>query len=267
MKPYLTPIPLVAVLSAALLAGILPSAHAADSNSSADQKLLEWRTYHLNSPAQKELLDDYLATALIPALNRMGCKPVGAFTELDVEQPTEVYLLIPYDTAQDFAEVKKRLMTDQKYLEAGRDYLNVPKEEAAFERIESVLLLAFKGMPHVHASPYGKGSDPRIFELRNYESYSEKKGQKKVEMFNNGEIEVMQELGMGPIFYGQAMVGPDMPNLVYMLSAKDRESHREHWQKFGSHPVWQELKNDPQYADTVSHISNQFLKPTEYSQL
>ena len=100
-----------------------------------------------------------------------------------------------------------------------------------------------------------------------YESHSELKALKKVEMFNSGEIDVMREVGLGPIFYGQALIGPGLPHLTYMLSAEDSDAHKKHWEAFGKHPVWNKLKNDPQYADTVSKITNHFLVPTSYSQI
>src|SRR5204863_1171650 len=104
-------------------------------------------------------------------------------------------------------------------------------------------------------------------EMRTYESYSESKALKKVEMFNAGEIEVMKEGGLGPIFYGQALVGRDLPHLTYMLSAETQEAHKKHWADFLKHPTWNKLKNDPQYADTVSKITSRMLVPTAYSQI
>ena len=86
-------------------------------------------------------------------------------------------------------------------------------------------------------------------------------------MFNSGEIEVMHEVGLGPIFFGQALIGPGLPHLTYMLSAEDQDAHKKHWGDFGKHPVWNKLKNDPEYADTVSKIRNWFLVPTPCSQI
>ena len=106
-----------------------------------------------------------------------------------------------------------------------------------------------------------------MFEIRTYESHSEIKALKKVEMFNSGEIETMREVGLGPIFYGQTLIGANLPHLTYMLSAEDQQAHNKHWEAFGKHPVWNKLKNDPQYADTVSKINNRFLVPTAYSQI
>jgi hypothetical protein len=52
-----------------------------------------------------------------------------------------------------------------------------------------------------------------------------------------------------------------------MLSAETSEAHKKHWEAFGKNPVWNKMKNDPQYADTVSNIANRFLVPTPYSQI
>jgi hypothetical protein len=77
----------------------------------------------------------------------------------------------------------------------------------------------------------------------------------------------MREVGLGPIFFGQALAGSGLPHLTYMLSAESDDAHKQHWGGFGKSPVWNKLKNDPQYADTVSKIVNRFLVPTAYSQI
>jgi hypothetical protein len=114
---------------------------------------------------------------------------------------------------------------------------------------------------------YSRERKSRIFELRTYESHSEAKALKKIEMFNSGEIDVMREVGLAPVFYGQALIGRDLPHLTYMLSAEDRSAHKKHWGGFGAHATWKKMKDDPQYADTVSKITSRFLVPTGYSQI
>ena len=77
----------------------------------------------------------------------------------------------------------------------------------------------------------------------------------------------MREVGLGPIFYGQVLIGSNLPHLTYMVSGENQDEHKKHWGAFGGHPTWAKLKNDPQYADTVSKIVNRFLVPTSYSQI
>jgi hypothetical protein len=249
---------------------------AAERTSREGREYYELRIYRLKAGASIDLLDAYLGKALVPGLNRLGIKPVGVFVQQErseapganeVRDPSAVYVLIPYTSPEAFATASARLNADPEYRKAGAEYLGVPKASPAFERIESWLMLAFAGMPLLELPVYCREKKPRMFELRTYESYSELKALKKVEMFNSGEIETMREVGLGPVFYGQALIGGNLPHLTYMTSAENPEAHKKHWDAFRVHPTWEKLKNDPQYADTVSRITVRFLVPTAYSQV
>jgi hypothetical protein len=222
------------------------------------------------------LLDAYLSKALIPALNRLSSNPVGVFVQQErseqaaaseVRDDKAVSVLIPFAAVGSYTGVFAKLSADAEYKAAGAEYLEAPKGKPAFERIDSWLMLAFAGIPKVELPAYCQENKPRMFELRTYESFSEVKAQKKVDMFNNGEIQLMRDVGLGPIFFGQALIGANLPHLTYMLSAENQEAHTKHWDTFKAHPTWDKLKNDPQYADTVSKIYNRFLVPTPYSQI
>jgi hypothetical protein len=178
-----------------------------------------------------------------------------------------VWVLRTFPSLEVFAQATARMSADPEYQKAGAEYLNSPKSNPAFERIDSWLMLAFAGLPKIELPAYCQEKKARMFELRTYESFSELKAIKKVEMFNAGEIDTMREVGLGPIFYGQAIIGSNLPHLTYMVSAENRDAHKKHWGAFGAHPTWDKLKNDPQYADTVSKIYNRFLVPTAYSQI
>ena len=58
-----------------------------------------------------------------------------------------------------------------------------------------------------------------------------------------------------------------MPNLMYLSTFESKKSQDEHWGAFVSSPVWDALKNEEQYKNTVSHIDKFLLHPTEYSDL
>jgi hypothetical protein len=261
---------LKASVAASTVAGLGPaslSLSAAEPRRGGQQEYYELRAYRLKSGASHELLHAFLEKAGIPALNRLGVKPVGVFTEIDPKDGPAVYVLRPYPSLDVFAAVNARENADGDFLIAGTQYLTAPKSTPAFERIDSWLMLAFRGMPKLELPAYCRDMKPRMFEIRTYESHSELKALKKVEMFNAGEIDVMREVGLAPIFYGQALIGSGLPHLTYMLSAENKEAHTKHWDAFKAHPTWVKMKNDPQYADTVSRIVNRFLVPTPYSQI
>ena len=176
-------------------------------------------------------------------------------------------MLIPYDAPGVFATIQGRLSADAGYQKAAADYLAVPKNDPAYVRFESSLLVAFDSMKKLAAPPSAAEKKPWIFELRCYQSHSESKGINKVQMFNSGEVPLMQEVGLAPVFFAQKLVGSDMPNLVYMLSGENMDEHKKHWQGFNNSPVWKKLNSDPQYKDNVSKITSNFLKRTPASQI
>ena len=257
-------------LVASTLAGLGPAslgASAAEPGRGGKQEYYEWRVYRLKSAANYDLLHAYLEKAAIPMLNRIGVKLVGVFTEIDPKDGPAVHMLRAYPSLDVFAAVNTRGNADLDFLKAGAEYLISPKSNPAFERIDCWLMQAFAGMPNLELPAYCREKKPRIFEVRTYESHSELKALKKVVMFNEGEIDVMREVGLGPIFYGQVLIGSNLPHLTYMVSAENQDAHKKHWDAFRAHPTWEKLKNDPQYADTVSKIANRFLVPTPYSQI
>jgi hypothetical protein len=265
---------LVASATAALASRV---AAAPAGSGVAGREYYDLRAYRLKPGAPRATLDAYLEKALLPALDKRGIKDVGVFTELDVNKnagtsspkaDAPVWVLIPHSTLDTFVSVSADINNDAAVQKAGGEYLQARKANPAFERIDSWLLLAFKGMPK-HALPsFSKNKTPtRIFEMRDYESHSELKALSKMVMFDEGEIEIMKDLGMSPVFFGQALAGPNLPHLRYITSGPDLATHLANWKKFGPDPRWVKMKDLPQYAENTSKNTARFLAPTPYSQI
>jgi len=109
--------------------------------------------------------------------------------------------------------------------------------------------------------------EPRIFELRRYESHNLKAGKLKVEMFNEGEIDIFRKTGMTPVFFGETLIGDHMPNLLYMLTFKDMAERDAAWDRFRVHPDWKKMSAMERYRGTVSNISDTILRPESFSQV
>lgn len=226
----------------------------------------ELRRYTLKDAKQQSLVENYFEKAAIPALNKLGVKNIGVFTEIKPAGFTSVVVLIPYASLAEFENVNAKLEQDKSYLAAGAAYLNAPANEPAYERIESSLLKSFKNMPGLELPPKGK----RIFELRRYEHATEAAGAKKREMFNDaGEIAIFKRLGFKPVFFGETVIGEFQPNLIYMVTFDDMEAHDQHWKTFIADPEWKKVSANPDYADAklVSKITPTFLEPAAYSQI
>jgi hypothetical protein len=250
-------------------ATIIPSVSMASSvndQHKSESQLYELRTYTLKSGIQQKLVEDYLKNAAIPALNKLGIKSVGVFTELKPADQTKIYVLIPYNSMADFILVTDKLDKDNAYQQQGSAYLNAPATEPAYQRIESSLLKAFPHTPQLVLP----GTQPRIFELRQYQSATENAGKKKIEMFNDkGEIDIFKRLGFKPVFFGETLIGSLRPNLTYMVTFEDMAGHDSHWKAFVDDPEWKKISAVPEYADAklVSKITSTFIVPTTYSQI
>ena len=231
----------------------------------AGNQYYELRIYTTTSDAQRQRVNDYWQSAAIPAYNRMGIQPVGVFTEQEDSSTNNIYVLIPCDSLEIFTAIPAKLAADADYQKAAADYLSAPKPNPAYDRFESSLLVAFDGMKHISVPPADK--KPNVFELRTYKSSSEGKGLNKIQMFESGEITVMKEVGLAPIFYGRKVVGSHMPCLVYMTCGVNADDHKKHWSAFGAAPVWKQLQADPQYKDNMIGMIRVILKRTAASQI
>lgn len=264
-------------LTASAAAALATQAEAASSRSSAGREYYELRAYKLKPGPWRSGLDSYLEKAVIPALGKRGVNNVGVFTEIDVNKgagtstpksDTPVWVLIPHASLESFVEVSAELNNDAAVQKAGGDYLHAKKPNPAFDRIDSWLLRAFKSMPKMEIPAFSRNrSAGRVFEMRDYQSHSELAALNKMAMFDEGETEIMRSLGMSPVFFGQALAGPDLPHLRYFTSGPDLATHLANWKKFGPDPRWGKMKDDPKWANNTSKNTARFLVPTAYSQL
>ncbi len=256
-------------MAAATLAGTVPltAIAAAAQQPSTNRWFYELRKYHLIGRGQGRVLDDFLSDTALPAWNRLGIEPVGVFTVMYGPTSPTVYVLLPYPSLETLVAAESRLATDAQYQRDGAAFLDTPATEPAYVRIESSLMQAFERLPRLVVPESTADNSPRIFELRTYESHNKKKARLKVEMFNTAEIDLFLEIGLKPVFFGETLIGPDLPNLTYMVVFDDMADRDATWATFNSSPGWSELRSDPVWADTVSNINVSFLSPTGYSQL
>ena len=86
-------------------------------------------------------------------------------------------------------------------------------------------------------------------------------------MFNGGEMQIFQKLGLRPVFFGETIVGPKMPNLLYMLSYDDLTAREKLWHDFVTSPDWKKLSAPPELHDDkiVTNITNSLLRPLSFS--
>ena len=210
---------------------------------------------------QRRRTSDFLNASVAPAMKRAGSGPVGLFTGTIGEGSPYILVVASYPGLAGYESVLGKIAQDKEFGEAAAAYYNMAG--LGFQRVEKSLLLGFETVPDIEAPPTGDKRPSRIFELRTYESDNFLTLARKVGMFNGGEIGIFRRLNMLPVFFGETIVGPRMPNLTYMLAFDSMAAREKAWSAFRGDPEWKKMSARPEFIDPglVSNISNSILQP------
>ncbi len=233
-----------------------------------DKDFYQIMIYHLKNIEQVRMTEQYLKDAYLPALHRLKVKNIGVFKPVnnDTAIVKFIYVLIPFASVEAWMKISERLELDASYRLSAKNFIEANSTNPPYERVESILLEAFPGQPHL-VLPSQKNAE-RVFELRSYESPTENLYRKKVAMFNTGgEIEIFRRLGFDPVFYAKVVSGSRIPNFMYMPVFDNVQQRDVQWKKFGADPQWKDISAKPENENkvSVSHIDSILMHSTEYS--
>ncbi len=258
-------------LASAGLLGVMPFVSGFSSEQPGKKntnQFVELIKYQLHPGTRKSMVADFYKNVAIPALNRIGISKVGVFSPVYGPDNLTIYVMIPHESMEAVFVDNEKLLLDKTYTTDGEKFLNAPMSETAFVRMEKSVFRCFNNLPAIELPTDLMNVSSRIYEIRIYESPSMVSAKKKVHMFNEGgEIDIFKKTGLRPVFFGECLSGPAMPNLHYMLAFKDMQERDANWDVFRKSPEWGKLSKDPYYADTVSCITDIILKPEGYSQI
>jgi hypothetical protein len=262
-------------LSAAAMSGSLWAGRATAQTRSGGGKssFFELRAYQLRVGPQVKPLHDFLGEVYVPLLNKLGVQPVGAFQLTFGPHMPTIYLLSPYESLGHYERVVAKLAEElpRQKAPAAQAILAATGSQPPYTRMETQLLRAFDSMPRLEPPPETAKREPRIFELRVYETPSDLGQSRKMEMFGPkmGELAIFRRVGLRPVLFASSVVGPRQPSFSYMLSFPDLAAREAAWKRFRDDADWQKLKLTPGYtdADIMSNITDYILTPTPYSQI
>lgn len=225
------------------------------------------KVYHFKTKAQEDRLDAYLQNAYLPAMHKAGVKNVGVFKPLKQDSlDKKLYVFVPYKTFDALENTDQKLLKDQTYLTDGKDYLEAQYNGPTYTRIETMVLRAFIDAPEPSVPNLTAKKADRIYEMRSYESATEKYNISKVKMFNAGdEIGIFKGLNFNAVFYGQVIAGSHMPNLMYMTTFNSMQDNKDKWKLFFDDEKFKALGKMQEYQKNVSKGESFFLYPTDYS--
>lgn len=236
---------------------------------SGNVRYIELRKFVLRRGLMPERFNEYFGRAAMPALNRLGCFPVGLLHVLVGPENPSALAVIPHASEVSALSAWDRLKSDPDYRREAASFLNAPPDNPAFLKVETIILKAFPSMQQIAISGGTSPTDPRIFELRRYESHGEAAADSKVRMFEEGEIALFRKVGLRPVFFGKTLSGAPMPSLHYLVAFRSQSEREEGWSRFLSHPEWRKMSTLPGNTDAeiVSSISSVLLRPADCSQI
>ncbi len=222
------------------------------------------KIYHCKSNEQINLTEQFLKADYVPALHQLKFSKIGVFKPIDNDTSADkrIIVFIPSSSLDNFIFLDEKIAAQTHLTE----YDNAAYNNPPYQRIETIILKAFKNNPHFILPSITGTANERVYELRSYEGSTEKLERKKVFMFNEGnEIGIFTRLNFNAVFYAQVIAGSHMPNLMYMTSFNSMKERDEHWKIFGSDPEWKRLSSLPEYQNTVSKHDITLMHATEYS--
>lgn len=255
--------PAAALASVAALAASAPL-RAADNEASPPQ-YFEVFTFRLNFGAQFDRFLAFLEKRAVPILQKHRFGTMGFFTVAVGQHIPAVVEILTYPSLAEKEGLFAKLWGDLEFTAA------VAELESAgppYFRRDSVMLRATSFCPAL--KPTGAGEPPhRLYELRTYESSTNRQHGFMHDRFAGGEIEVFHKCGIHPILYADTYIGPNQPNLVYLIPFESESAREKAWAAFGDHPDWKRISDEwmRRSGELARDIGNVMLTPTGFSML
>ena len=242
--------------------GMLTSA-AFDTAASEKRRIFVLEHYYLKNGTQGGRMHDYCKAA-IPALGKVHTGPKIFLEALVAPHMHQIAVLLGFESLDELWSVQSKIHGDAELTKAFETWENHP--EQPYEHFSTALLEATDYCPEVKADPTPRQT-PRIFELRTYHSPTYRQLKALHERFAGPEIKIFHRTGVHPILYTSTLIGPNMPNLTYVIPFENLAEREKAWAAFSADPEWVKVRAESiekhGQISSVSQIS--LYRATAYS--
>jgi len=219
----------------------------------------------LQNGSQVSRLQNWLEKRAMPIFQKAGYGTM-AFFNMEVSAYSPAILgIVSFPSLAAMESAHGKLLADPDYAAA---IAESERDEPALYREDAMLLRGTSFSPPFVPTPVG---DPahKVFELRIYESPTQRQLGYLHDRFAGGEIEIFHKSGIFPVLYADTVFGPNQPNMAYLIPFES-ESHREKcWAAFRSNPDWIKIRDASiqHGGEIVRNITNMLLSPTRFSMI
>ena len=220
--------------------------------------------FNLKNGTQPARVHEYLKNGMLPALARAGAGPAVVLEALVAPHMPQVAMLFGCSSFDDLWNIHSKVTQDDEHHK--QMALVEQGDEPPFETEQVMLLQAAPFSPELVVDKEPRKT-PRVFELRVYHSPTWRQLRALHERFAGPEIQIFHRSGVNPVLYSSTIIGPNMPNLTYLIPFENLDAREKAWAKFGADPEWVKVRKESvdKYGQISSVIQISLYKATAYS--
>jgi NIPSNAP len=221
-------------------------------------------TFYLQQGAQVARMHEYFSKVALPALQSVRhAGPVIYLESLIAPHMPQMIAIYGFQSLDEMWGVHTRIMQDPELV---KNFEQWDSGDAPFDQQSSVLLQAANYSPEI-VRPAEPPKTPRIFELRVYHSPTWRQLKALHDRFAGPEIQIFHRVGVHPLLYSSTLIGPNMPNLTYLIPFENLAAREKAWDAFGADPDWIKARKESieKHGQISSVIQISLFKATAYS--
>ena len=223
-------------------------------------------TFYLQQGSQVARMHEYFSKIAMPALDRVHhAGPVIYLESLVAPHMPQMIAIYGFQSLDDMWNVHTRMTQDPEIAKTFEQWEEAGAEPP-YQQQSSALLQAADYSPEI-VKPAEPPKSPRLFELRVYHSPTWRQLKALHERFAGPEIQIFHRVGVHPVFYSSTLIGPNMPNLTYLIPFENLAAREKAWDAFGADPEWVKVRKESieKYGQISSVIQISLFKATAYS--
>jgi hypothetical protein len=215
---------------------------------------------YLRQDGQANRLHEFLSSQT-PLLAR-NTQVLGVFTAVIGPHVPATLVLSGFSGFEEMEAADDRIYRNPEYQSALE---RMEKgAEPPYDRANRVLLRATDFPPEI--TQLGeRPKNQHIFELRVYHSPTERQLNYLHERFARPGIGIFPRAGIHPILYADTLVGPNMPNLTYLIPFASLADREKAWDALAANPDWIKARDESiaRGGQIVADIT--LLRPAPFS--
>jgi len=221
-------------------------------------------TYYLQQGTQVARMHDYFSKVALPALRRVNhTGPVIYLESLVAPHMPQMVAIYGFQSFEDLWGVHTRMHQDPEVMKMFEQW---DSGDPGFDQASTAVLQAAEYSPEI--TPLAEPpKTPRIFELRVYHSPTWRQLKALHERFAGPEIQIFHRVGVHPLFYSSTVIGPNLPNLTYLIPFDSLAAREKAWDAFGADPEWLKVRQESiaKHGQISSIIQISLFRPPPYS--